>query len=173
MVAYLVSKGDAFWTYSGGLAGIITASAGNDLYHPIQAMLIGGFGAYCAFKLHNYVEKRFKIDDAVGAVAVHGYAGFIGVVICGFMLWGAPSSPYEGYATISPWGQLIGAIIMFGLLGFLPGYLVSRLMQARGMLRIPAAVELRGLDAMTNEGYENAVAEIQAAEKAILNEQSK
>jgi hypothetical protein len=41
------------------------------------------------------------------------------------------------------------------------------------MLRIPAAVELRGLDAMTNEGYENAVAEIQAAEKAILNEQSK
>ena len=68
MVAYLVSKGDAFWTYSGGLAGIITASAGNDLYHPIQAMLIGGFGAYCAFKLHNYVEKRFKIDDAVEAV---------------------------------------------------------------------------------------------------------
>ena len=173
MVAFLVSKGDAFWTYSGGLAGIITASAGNDLYHPIQAMLIGGFGAYCAFKLHGYVERRFKIDDAVGAVAVHGYAGFIGVVICGFMLWGAPSSPYEGYATISPWGQLIGAIIMFGLLGFLPGYLVSKLMQSRGMLRIPAAVELRGLDAMTNEGYENAVAEIQAAEKAILNEQSK
>ena len=173
MVAYLVSKGDAFWTYSGGLAGIITASAGNDLYHPIQAMLIGGFGAYCAFKLHGYVERRFKIDDAVGAVAVHGYAGFIGVVICGFMLWGAPSSPFEGYATISPWGQLIGAIIMFGLLGFLPGYLVSKLLQSRGMLRIPAAVELRGLDAMTTVQYENAVADVQAAEKAILNEQSK
>ena len=38
LVAYIVSKGDPFWTYSGGLAGIITASAGNDLYHPIQAM---------------------------------------------------------------------------------------------------------------------------------------
>ena len=38
MVAYIMSKGDPFWTYSGGLAGIITASAGNDLYHPIQAL---------------------------------------------------------------------------------------------------------------------------------------
>ncbi|MGI9515393.1 MAG: ammonium transporter, partial [Anderseniella sp.] len=78
LVAYIVSKGDAFWTYSGGLAGIIAASAGNDLYHPIQAMFIAGFGAYCAYKLHYWVERKFKIDDAVGAVAVHGYAGFIG-----------------------------------------------------------------------------------------------
>ncbi len=44
MAAYLISKGDPFWTYSGGLAGIIAASAGNDLYHPIQAMFIGGVG---------------------------------------------------------------------------------------------------------------------------------
>ena len=35
LVAFMVSKGNAFWTYSGGLAGIITASAGNDIYHPI------------------------------------------------------------------------------------------------------------------------------------------
>ena len=45
MAAYLVSKGDAFWTFSGGLAGVITASAGNDLYHPIQAMLVGAVAA--------------------------------------------------------------------------------------------------------------------------------
>ena len=78
MMGYFVSKGNAFWTYSGGLAGIITASAGNDLYHPIQALIIGGVGTYLAYKLHFWVENKFKIDDAVGAVAVHGYAGFIG-----------------------------------------------------------------------------------------------
>ena len=61
---------------SGGLAGIITASAGNDLYHPIQAMFIAGIRRRdCAYKLHYWVERKFKIDDAVGAVAVHGYAG--------------------------------------------------------------------------------------------------
>ena len=41
MAGYIFSKGDPFWTFSAGLCGIIAASAGNDLYHPIQAMLIG------------------------------------------------------------------------------------------------------------------------------------
>ncbi len=108
MVAYIVSKGNPFWTYSGGLAGIITASAGNDLYHPIQAFFIGGIGIYLGYYLHDWVERKFKIDDAVGAVAVHGYCGFIGVAIAGFMLWGYPSSPYEGYAAINPVGNFIG-----------------------------------------------------------------
>ena len=137
MAGYFVSKGDAFWTYSGGLAGIITASAGNDLYHPIQAMLVGAVGTYLMYKLHYWVEAKFKVDDAVGAVAVHGYAGFIGLVIAGFLLWGHPSSPYEGFAAITPWGQFIGAIIMFWVLGFIPAWIVSKILNGMGLLRRP------------------------------------
>ena len=85
LAGYWIAKGDPFWTYSSGLAGIICASAGNDLYHPIQAMLIGAIGVVIAYKMHYWVERKFKIDDAVGAVAVHGYAGFVGLVICGFV----------------------------------------------------------------------------------------
>ena len=168
LMGYFVSKGNAFWTYSGGLAGIITASAGNDLYHPIQAMIIGGIGTYLAYKLHYWVENRFKIDDAVGAVAVHGYAGFIGLVICGFVLWGHPSSPYEGYASITPWGQLIGAIIMFGVLGFLPGWVASKILASFGLLRIPKEVELLGLDFRTNREEEQAASEVKDAEKSAI-----
>ena len=148
LAAYIVSRGDAFWTYSGGLAGIITASAGNDLYHPMQAMLIGAFGAYCAYKLHFWIEKRFKIDDAVGAVAVHGYAGFIGLVIAGFMLWGHPATgpTHDSIAYITPWGQLTGAIIIFFGLGFLPAFLVAKFMKKMQILRIPESVELVGFD---------------------------
>ncbi len=146
LAGYWVSKGDAFWTYSSGLAGVITASAGNDLYHPIQAMIIGGVGVVIAYKLHYFVERKFKIDDAVGAVAVHGYAGFVGLVICGFVLWGYPSSPYEGYAAINPLGQFIGAIIMFFVLGFLPGFTLAKILDGMGILRIPPEVEIRGLD---------------------------
>ncbi|MDE0764995.1 MAG: ammonium transporter [Amylibacter sp.] len=163
MATYIVSKGDAFWTFSGGLAGIIGASAGNDLYHPMQALIIGAIVPVIAYKLHNYVERKFKIDDAVGAVAVHGYAGFLGVVIAGFVLWGAPSSPFEGYAVITPWGQLAGAIIMFLVLGFIPAYVVARIQAARGTLRIPAEVELQGLDLGGQQAYDDAVAEITAA----------
>ena len=146
IAGYYISKGDPYWTFSGGLAGIITASAGNDLYHPLQAHLIGAFGVICIYKLHHWVERRFKIDDAVGAVAVHGYAGFIGVVVAGFVLWGYPSSGNPAYASITPWGQLIGAIIMFFVLGFMPCYLVGWALKKLGMLRIPRAIELAGMD---------------------------
>ena len=168
MAAYVVSKGDAFWTFSGGLAGIITASAGNDLYHPIQAMLIGAVGVVIVYKLHFWVERRFKLDDAVGAVAVHGYSGVVGLIIAGFVLWGAPSSPFEGYATINPLGNTLGAVIMFFVLGFLPGFAVAKLQAAAGVLRIPEEVELQGLDYAEHHAYEDAKADIIEADKAYL-----
>jgi ammonia channel protein AmtB len=167
MIGYLVSKGDPFWTYSGGLAGIITASAGNDLYHPVQAFVVGGIGTYLAYKLHYWVENRFKIDDAVGAVAVHGYAGFIGLVIAGFLLWGFPSSPYEGYATVNPLGNTIGAVIMFFVLGFLPAWVLSKILDSFGLLRVPRQVELMGLDFRTLHEEEAAREDVRRAEKAL------
>ena len=168
IAGYVVSRGDAFWTYSCGLAGIIAASAGNDLYHPIQAMLIGAVGAVCAYKLHYWVENKFKIDDAVGAVAVHGYAGFIGLVISGFMLWGHPATAgyHETVALITPWGQTAGAIIMFVVLGFIPAFIVANILKSFGVLRIPEAVELVGLDISAELADEMDAIEISQADIA-------
>ncbi|MFQ5755647.1 MAG: ammonium transporter [Acidiferrobacterales bacterium] len=166
LVGYWISKGDSFWAFSGGLAGIIAASAGNDLYHPIQAMIIGGLGTMFMYKMHYWVERRFKIDDAVGAVAVHGYAGFFGVVIAGFVLWGYPSSPNAGYAAVNPLGQFIGAVIMFGVLGLLPGWVTAKILQAFGVLRIPKVVELQGLDAATIADYAEDQKQLESAEHA-------
>jgi Amt family ammonium transporter len=151
MAGYTMSKGDAYWTFSGGLGGIIAASAGNDLYHPLQAFLIGIAGVVVMYKLHYWVERKFKIDDAVGAVAVHGYAGSFGVIICGFMLWGYPALA-DGSVTINPVGQIIGAIIMFFVLGFIPTYIVAGILKAMGVLRIPREVELAGLDYVEEQG---------------------
>ena len=172
MAAYMISKGDPFWTYSGGLAGIIAASAGNDLYHPMQALVIGATGAVIAYKAHFFVERKFKIDDAVGAVAVHGYAGFAGLVIAGFVLWGAPSSPYEGYAAVNPLGQFAGAVIMFFVLGFAPGWAAAKALAAFGILRVPREAELAGLDFASREEYQNAAAEIEKAEREAASRQS-
>ncbi|MGI8626941.1 MAG: ammonium transporter [Geodermatophilaceae bacterium] len=172
LAAFILSKADPFWTLSGGLAGIITASAGNDLYHPLQAMLIGAAGVFVAYKLHFYVERRFRIDDAVGAVAVHGYAGFFGVVVAGFVLWGYPAAAPaegasawfttpEGFPAVNPIGNLLGAIIMFFVLGFLPAYGVAKLLNRFGLLRVPRAVELAGLD---THRYGNAYPYFQSSE---------
>ena len=166
LAVYIVSKGDAFWTYSGGLAGIIAASAGNDLYHPVQSFFIGAIVPCIAYKMHYWVERIFKIDDAVGAVAVHGYSGFMGVVVAGFVLWGTPSSPYEGFAAITPWGNTIGAVIMFTL-GFVPTLIVCRLLNSAGLLRVPHEVELLGLDFKAHAEYDASVADVKRAEKAM------
>jgi len=168
LIGFMASKGNAFWTYSGGLAGIITASAGNDLYHPVQSLIIGGVGTYIAYKLHYWVENKFKIDDAVGAVAVHGYAGVVGLVVAGFVLWGHPSSPYDGYASINPLGQIAGAVIMFGVLGFLPGFVASKILNSFGLLRIPKEIELLGLDFQTKREEDRAAREVREAEKSMI-----
>ena len=164
MAGYLISRGDAFWTYSCGLAGIIGASSGNDLYHPIQAMLVAAGGAVVAYKMHHWVERKFKIDDAVGAIAVHGYAGFYGVWIAGFVLWGYPASMNPDYALVTPWGQFAGALIMFGVLGFIPAYIASRIINAMGLLRIPPKIELAGLDLADYHGRYLDEADVYAAE---------
>ena len=44
---------------------------------------------------------------------------------------------------------------MFGVLGFLPAFIVSKILMAMGMLRVPPAVELVGLD-MSEEFAEEA-----------------
>jgi ammonia channel protein AmtB len=109
-------------------------------------MFVAIVGVVFMYKIHFFVERRFKIDDAVGAVAVHGYAGCFGVFVAGILLWGHPSSGFEGYAPITPWGQFIGAVIMFWVLGFLPAWVLCAILKGAGLLRIPREIELVGLD---------------------------
>jgi ammonia channel protein AmtB len=165
LMGYIVTKGDAFWTYSCGLAGVIAASAGNDLYHPITSMLVGAAGVVFMYKVHWWVERRFKVDDAVGAVAVHGYAGIFGLLAAGFLLWGYPSSMNADYAHITPWGQAIGAVIMFFVLGFLPAWIISKVLHAFGLLRIPERIEIAGLDLAEYHGRYMSESEVAAAER--------
>ena len=50
------------------------------------------------------------------------------------------------YAAINPLGMFIGALIMFFLLGMLPGWIIAKVLHGMGKLRIPREVELAGLD---------------------------
>ena len=119
--------------------------------------------------LLNAAEVRYLVVGGY-AVAVHGYAGFYGIVMAGFMLWGYPSSPFEGYAAISPWGNFLGALIMFFVLGFFPAVIVSKILHGFGMLRIPREIEMVGLDI----NYESArAADADAVAQAIREEASR
>ncbi len=139
--AYLSSKGEPFWTISGGLAGIISVAAGIDLYHPALAMIIGAIGGLLIPLIGKLLERR-GIDDPVGAITVHGFIGVWGLVSAGIFASGYPN--VNGPET-SLTGQLIGAAVMIAV-GFIPGYLVSYVLKKMNALRIPPEVEAIGLD---------------------------
>ena len=87
------------------------------------------------------------------------------------MLWGYPALA-DGSATINPLGQIGGAIMMFFVLGFIPTYIVAKILNAMGILRIPREVELAGLDYIDNQASAADGQEIINAELAEGNASS-
>ncbi len=145
-IAAWMTTRDPFWMMSGMLAGIISVASGLDIYWPGLAFIVA-FGAGALLKPAAAVVERAGIDDAVGAVTVHGTIGVYGVIALGVFASGFPS--LQGAAgdapTISLIGQIIGAIV-FALVGFVPGYIVAAILKPLGLLRVPEAVEIQGLD---------------------------
>ena len=141
-----VKTRDPFWMMSGALAGIISTASGLDIYFPALAFIIALSAGIILKPCADWLEKR-GIDDAVGAVTVHGTIGLYGVVMLGVFASGFPA--LQGAAgeapTISLVGQIVGAVVFF-LLGIVPGYVCSLILKGMGMLRVPEAAEIAGLD---------------------------
>jgi len=136
-----ITTRDPFWMMSGALAGIFAAASGLDVYWPPLAFLLGIGGGVIAPIAAKWLEK-LGIDDAVGAVAVHGFAGTFGVVAFGLFASGYPNGDYPDTNLT---GQVIGAATML-LLGFIPGYGASYVLKMFNLLRIPEKVEILGMD---------------------------
>lgn len=137
-----IMTNDPFWMMSGALAGIFAAASGLDVYWPPLAFLLGFCGGVIAPIGAKWLEK-LGIDDAVGAVSVHGFAGLFGVLAFGIVASGYPNGDYPDTNFLA---QLIGAVTML-LLGLIPGYVGSLILKKAGLLRIPERVEILGMDA--------------------------
>ena len=140
---------DPFWMMSGCLAGIISVASGLDVYFGSTVIAVSLVAGMILKPCADWLEG-LGIDDAVGAVTVHGTIGLFGLLVLGILGSGIPGlgafAP-EDTVAISFFGQLVGAVVMF-LLGFVPGYVVSWLVDKAGMLRIPDAVQEKGLDSV-------------------------
>ncbi len=143
-IAAWVITHDPFWMMSGALGGIIAVAGGLDLYWPPMAFVIAMIGGVIMAYAAKVVEKM-GIDDAVGAVSLHGVVGLWGVVAVGIFAAGYPSLDIEGGPTITLYGQVIGALVM-ATLGFVPGYVSSLILKGLGLLRVPREAEILGLD---------------------------
>ncbi|MEO0389269.1 MAG: ammonium transporter, partial [Pseudomonadota bacterium] len=145
--AWVVTR-DPFWMMSGALGGIISCAGGLDLWWPPLAFAIAFAGGAVMKPAAVFIEEKLKVDDAVGAVTVHGVLGIWGLLAVGIFASGYPAlQTPEGteMVYISFFGQLVGAVVMF-LLGFAPGYALSYVLKMLGLLRVSEEAEIAGLD---------------------------
>ena len=170
VISLVLSFNDNKKIFIGGIVGIVSISAGADYYHPIHCLLISMAVSLAVFKSFNYIEERFKIDDASDIIVSHGFAGFWGLVIASILLWGYPSSIVENSVFTNPFGQFAGALIIFWLLGFIPGYLTASVLKFFKILHLSDTVKITGQDILSTRDKIIETNNIYEAEKKIISE---
>ena len=128
---------------NGVLGGLVGVTAGANLFSTLDAVLIGGLSGLIVMLGVWLIEQKFKLDDVVGAVAVHGFCGAFGTIAVGIL--GNPEGFVQGsrfaQTMVQIQGVLICAVWSFGV-GFFGLKLVERYIP----LRVSPADEERGLN---------------------------
>lgn len=76
-------KPDVSMTLNGALAGLVAITAGCDMVDPFGAAIIGVIAAFVIVFGVEFVDKKLRIDDPVGAIGVHGMCGMVGTLCVG------------------------------------------------------------------------------------------
>ena len=153
--AYAMTR-DPFWVMSGALCGIISVAAGMDIYYPGLTFALAFLGGVIG-PISAKVVERFGVDDAVGAVSVHGTCGILGVLAVGVFAGGYP--PFsDAVPTITFGGQFMGMLVMVAL-GFIPGYVLAMILKGLGVLRASEPIQEMGMDVeVENTAYPEGMA---------------
>ena len=79
---FAYGKIDITMVINGVLAGLVSITAGCNVVNPVSAILIGLVAGVLVDVAVLIIDKQ-KIDDPVGAVAVHGINGLFGTIAVG------------------------------------------------------------------------------------------
>lgn len=79
----LYKKPDVSMTLNGSLAGLVAITAGCDVVNPWAAALIGIIAGFAVVGAIEFIDKKIKVDDPVGACGVHMVCGALGTVLTG------------------------------------------------------------------------------------------
>ncbi|OGJ56404.1 ammonium transporter [Candidatus Peribacteria bacterium RIFCSPHIGHO2_02_FULL_52_16] len=100
---------------NGALAGLVAITAGCATVTPLEAIAIGAVGSLVMYAGVT-VLWRLKIDDPVGAVPVHGFAGIWGVLAVGiFSTGGDMLTQFIGISAIAGWTAGTSLLLFLGL----------------------------------------------------------
>jgi Amt family ammonium transporter len=148
-------KPDPGMMCNGMLAGLVAITAPCAYVGPGSALLIGLIAGILVVEAAFFVERRLRIDDPVGAIAVHGVNGAWGCVALGLFADGTYGDGLNGVAgTVKGLfygdggqlaAQVIGVSVDFIFVGAASFVLFKLLDLAIGN-RVDRETEIKGLD---------------------------
>jgi len=149
------NKPDPGMLANGMLAGLVAITAPCAFVNSLSAVIIGAVAGILVIVVYNFLDQKLKIDDPVGAFAVHGANGFWGVLSLGLFADGTYGDGWNGVAgTVKGLfygdgkqfvAELIGGLTCF-IFVFVVMYAFFKLSDKVVKLRVSEAVEVGGLD---------------------------
>lgn len=144
-------KPDVSMSLNGSLAGLVAVTAGCANVDAIGSFIIGAVAGVLVCVAVYFIEDKLKVDDPVGAVAVHGCNGIWGTIAVG--LFDYKDGLFYGGGVHHLLIQLLGIVCIAGWIIVTMTIVFTVLKKTIG-LRVSAQEEVEGLDS-TEHGLES------------------
>ena len=138
-------KIDITMVINGILAGLVSITAGCNVVGPMSAILIGFIAGILVDVAVLFFDKM-KVDDPVGAVAVHGINGLFGTLAVGF--FAIEGGLFFGGGLDLLTTQLIGVTII-ALFSFSITFILMKVLKSTVGIRITTEEEEAGIDSVS------------------------
>jgi ammonium transporter, Amt family len=122
---------------SGAVAGLVAITPGAGYVNAMAAMLIGLLGGVTGV-LAVAVKFRFRYDDSLDVVGVHGACGVVGTLLLGVLAMHG--------AGLHLLGEQALAVVVTIAWAFTMTYVVASIVQRTLGLRVSPEIEVEGLD---------------------------
>lgn len=140
---------------TGTIAGLATITPASGFVGPMAGMMLGLAGGVVCYIAVDLVKHRWKVDDSLDVLAVHGIGGALGTLLTAFLA-GLPGGTGLGETTMgSQFGvQLlgVGSVLVWSVVATI---IIVWITKALVGLRVNEDEELEGLDFSTHgeSGY--------------------
>ena len=138
-------KIDITMVINGILAGLVSITAGCNVVGPMAAILIGFIAGILVDVAVLFFDKM-KVDDPVGAIAVHGINGLFGTLAVGF--FANDGGLFFGGGADLLITQLIG-VLTIALFSFSITFILKRVLKSLIGIRITSEEEEAGIDSVS------------------------
>lgn len=140
---------------TGTIAGLATVTPASGFVGPMAGMMLGLAGGVVCYIAVDLVKHRWKVDDSLDVLAVHGIGGALGTLLTAFLA-GLPGGTGLGETTVGSQFAVqllgVGSVLVWSVIATIIIVWITRALVG---LRVNEEEELEGLDFSTHgeSGY--------------------